>query len=99
MAYLDILAYWLGWADMVALAALSVGAGLPSRPGRAPPGVWRLLFYGVGVVCYRHDLHPAIGLRLHGLGYRNIGWGRWRLGVALPMRQVRSRDRAARADF
>ena len=84
MQFLDTLAYWLGWTDIVAALILLIGAGLPARMGRAPRGTVRCLFYGVGLVLCRHDLQPLLCQRLQEIGYRFVGWGRWHLGLALP---------------
>ena len=95
MEALQTLAYWLGWVDIVAALVLVVGAGMPSRMGRAPRGMVRLLFYGVGVVACRYDLQPMLCDRLQSMGYRFLGRGPWRLALALPG-QVRRTPRAAR---
>jgi len=84
MQYLDILAYWLGWTDILAALVLLVGAGLPARIGQAPRGMVRCLFYGVGLVLCRRDLQPLLCRRLQEIGYRFVGWRQWQLGVALP---------------
>lgn len=84
MEHLDILAHWLGWADMLAASVLVVGAGLPNKLGRAPRGMVRCLFYGVGIVCCRYDLQPRLCDRLGQMGYRFVGSGPWRLALALP---------------
>jgi len=91
MEHLDILAHWLGWADMAVAVLLVGGAGLPTRIGRAPRGMVRFLFYGIGVVYCRYDLQPRLCDRLAAMGYRFVGTGTGRLGIALPG-QVR-RDR------
>ncbi|QHJ00591.1 hypothetical protein GT347_22980 [Xylophilus rhododendri] len=84
MDHLDILAHWLGWADMTAAVVLVLGAGLPRRPGRAPRGMVRLLFYGAGVVLCRYDLQPRLCHRLAEMGYIFYGRGPLRVALALP---------------
>ena len=84
MEHLDILAYWLGWADMAAAVLLVLGAGLPTRMGRAPRGMVRFLFYGAGIVYCRYDLQPRLCERLAEMGYRFVGNGASRLAIALP---------------
>jgi hypothetical protein len=88
MEFLNTLAYCLGWADIVAATVLLVGAGLPARPGHAPRGMTRCLFYKHGFVVCRYDLQPMLCERLRRMGYRfvKIGQGRWRIGLALPGR-------------
>ncbi|MCZ2496732.1 hypothetical protein GN316_08185 [Xylophilus sp. Kf1] len=97
---LDSLAYCLGWIDIASVTVLMIGAGLPARVGRAPRGMVRCLFYGVGLVLCRHDLQPALCSRLQEIGYRFFGLGRWHLGLALPgrVRRVAEDRRWVRAD-
>jgi len=93
MQALDTIAYWLGWVDMVAAVMLVIGTGLPTRLGRAPRGMVRILFYGIGVVACRYDLQPALCDRLQAMGYRFYGDGDWRLALALPGQVKRSQHR------
>ena len=88
MEFFNTVAYCLGWADIVAATLLLVGAGIPARPGRAPRGIFRCLFYKHGFVVCRYDLQPLLCEKLRKLGYRffSLGDGRWRIGLALPGR-------------
>lgn len=98
MESLDILAHWLGWADMAAALLLVFGAGLPTKLGRAPRGMVRFLFYGVGFVCCRYDLQPRLCDRLREMGYTFVGTGPWRLALALPgkVRRIQRGHKAER---